>query len=983
MDDVRLFNPFLKKPKFKSYPSLSDTAKRIYRDKIKKGFDPNTFLPSNINYNKKTKKFSRIKINKDRNNVRNLTYQQVKSATTFGKSPISVCYDVFKNYAGQTIRIAKQYTQGGVVFDDSQLEDIPPLKNGFGKWWEGFSWFLYIDSEYIIFDELMNEGLDPKFQAQLLFLTYDKVAKSNYQQYFKDGVSNCLLTPIREWAEEKQGEAQSKTALYRYSTILRGLTGYEEQYTDSGIPEDVIIEICNRFKITIQIDLPSSINSKVRFIRHEPQISGRKTKALKVFKFINTRINHIELNEVNSLNNYECIPKKQLKELFARCVDEGGYFMWKDSRSGGITQINTLDKIYRAEPDKYLIALEKFEEQNRLQNFRLDYHNNSILNKFIIDSNHYNGSIQFMYEEDYDDLIVEHIDMIKSYTRGSECDFYEGYLAKITDFRNTDKIMGVGIYQIRNIDFGGNTRIEKLKVLHNNNSYPSPELKFYQSLGITFDIIGGCWGATTNIEFTGDREKETGMYEKMDGLSHYCKWFGCLQMIQEFNRYNFTCEDIQFAGLNSFNSDCNVKFNNTKGQGIIEYKKEKVYHQHHIASFINSYARINLMKQLLLIKGDIIAVQVDGIYYSGETELTPLFKDEKKFTLNYVMPDTSYTEDSGGVYEFGDRRDFNFVEIHTGPGGCGKTHNNLVDKGLYNKLYVAPSWKLVRNKQEEYGCDVCVLAWLVHSDPEKWAPIFRNYSTIIIDEASMISNEEKDLIIERFEYHRLIFCGDLGFQLPCIGGTEFKVEDYPVIPHNTNRRCKCPKLQRRLDALRKGIELNKTLPILNKDFLGIDIIDKDDIDYDAKDLIISSIHRRKDYFTCKYASKEQLLEIIKKSNKRLETAKDISEIGQLENRIKLCNKFMDIEDRKVLEKYIVLDNTINYSNGQIVYEKVYDGTPLRQVKSELRHAYTIHSIQGETAQKKLFLDVAFLKGLRMVYTAFSRAQYLDQIVLIK
>ena len=129
------------------------------------------------------------------------------------------------------------------------------------------------------------------------------------------------------------------------------------------------------------------------------------------------------------------------------------FLLFKETRSGGLKQINTLEKIYRADPDNYEKAVSEFEEKNKLQDFRLEHYNNVSLSQFVMDSNHSNGSIQFMFEEDYNDLMIEHIDMIKSYTRGSDCKFYEGYLAKITDFRKTDKITEVGIYQITNINF--------------------------------------------------------------------------------------------------------------------------------------------------------------------------------------------------------------------------------------------------------------------------------------------------------------------------------------------------------------------------------------------------------------------------------------------------------------------------------------------------------------------------------------------------
>ena len=112
----------------------------------------------------------------------------------------------------------------------------------------------------------------------------------------------------------------------------------------------------------------------------------------------------------------------------------------------------------------------------------------------------------------------------------------------------------------------------------------------------------------------------------------------------------------------------------------------------------------------------------------------------------------------------------------------------------------------------------------------------------------------------------------------------------------------------------------------------IDIISADDIDYNVKDLIITKTNESKDVYTEKY---------------------------------------------KDLEKYVVLENTRDYSNGEIIYSKP------DKVRVEPRHAFTIHSIQGETATEKLFIDMNKMKSVRMLYTALSRAKYLNQIILIR
>ena len=78
-----------------------------------------------------------------------------------------------------------------------------------------------------------------------------------------------------------------------------------------------------------------------------------------------------------------------------------------------------------------------------------------------------------------------------------------------------------------------------------------------------------------------------------------------------------------------------------------------------------------------------------------------------------------------------------------------------------------------------------------------------------------------------------------------------------------------------------------------------------------------------------------------------------------------------------IPKFQVKNNTRDYCNGDIIFERV------KGVKVEKRHGYTIHAIQGETAEHKLFIDMTKMKSLQMFYTALSRARSWKQIYLIK
>tara|TARA_R110002020_G_scaffold359155_1_gene571865 strand:- start:215 stop:3034 length:2820 start_codon:yes stop_codon:yes gene_type:complete len=937
MKKEKLYNPFT--DKYVKINPYGKTAKKIYRYFIKKGFDPANIVPPELNYDAEKDIFKGIKTKKDWSNVRRITYGNYKATK---KHPMSYLFELFKSYAGKKIKVVVKYTIDDVVQENADTTDVPPISGGYSSWWKDFSFLFIIDSESSILSEQFNEGLETKFQAQILILSMDKVSGSNYNQYFMEGVTNCLLKPIRDWAAAKLEDASSRTAKYNYSRFIKECNNFEEEFKDNGIPEDRIAEVCNKLQIGIEIDLPSTLDKNTRFI----EVRSQK-KPKRVFRYLNTRLNHIELNEVRNLNDYVEVSKQELIKKFNEVRESDDMLLWKECKTG-ITQINTLDTIYRITSEEgYRQAVKEFQEKNDLNAYKIEYYKNPELSEFLRENCHSNQAILFCSEEEYEEMdedIVNHIDMNKSYTRAEFCKFYEGYLGKVTDFRKTDKIIGLGIYQVNNIKYNGNDIIEKLKVFHNGNAYPSPELKYYKSLGIEFDIVGGCWGSRFDIEFTGDTkladdiQPETGMYEKEDGISHYCKWYGNLQTLNFYTRYNFDCKDLEFAKLNTYaNDNANVSYNSYNGTGIIEYKSKRVYHQTHIASFISSYARINLMNQLLKIKlENIIAVQVDGIYFKGTVELDKLFNHKDKNTCAWIETEEYVCNLENEIYEFPEFRENNRIEIHTGAGGCGKTHKNLTDKGLCNVLYIAPSWKLARNKSNEYNCDVKVNFWLVDDDPDKWRVLYNNYSTIIIDEISMMTDADKELIINRFKYHKLIFCGDLGYQLPPVQSKtgkiqpEFKVDNYPVIEHTTNRRCKCPRLKRRLDYLRKLIDNEEYyLPsIKDNKVLGIELVK--DFDYDEKDLIICSTHKIKNKYTEKY---------------------------------------------KDIEKYMVLENTLDHSNGDIIYHKP------NGVKHELRHGFTIHSIQGETAKQKLIIDMNNLQELRMFYTALSRAEYLNQIIL--
>ena len=975
----QIYDPITKK--IKLLDPLGRKAKEIYKYKIDQGEAPGSVLPPELTLI--NGRFNKVKNLANFNNVRRITYQNIDQQNS--QNQLSWLNSILKTYQGKTIQVAYKYyvlNDAGQLVERSEsvTYDVPKTGDGYGEFWRAFYLFLRpIDSDSWIFSEEYNKSDLVSEQTQLIIMSADKVGEENYQQFFLDGVTHCVFTPIKLWAEQLLKETTNKKTAMGYQTKLNKINKFEKFYKD-GVPDEDFQSICNSLDIGIKIDTPSTMNTKTKFIDVRPDNNKNPRK---IFPFINTRLNHIELDEVTNLGSYEEVSQDFMNQYVDDCIKEKKWCMWKGEVGNVYELLLTTHKYVLTKEEGYEKELQKFERENDLFPLKIEHFSNSRLSEFLMGNVHCcqamllnhpaksspgdfsdilelsneerasekQDQIRYLQDPRFQDEAekilkiidfidnsqnLNHIDMEKAYTRGMDNTHYKGYLGKITDFRMTSRIEGIGIYQIKNIQNLPSLFL-KLGVLFENNSYPSPELEYYQSLGITFDIVGGCWGSRVDINFGKDFEK--GMYQKdKNGKSYYKKWYGCQMKLTTKNRYNFTCENIEFAKLNNFRGKCDVRYNEHKNIGIIEYQKDKAFHSCHIASFCTSYCRMSMIEQLLKFKDprQIIAIQTDGIYYKGDVEIGGLFhKDKVGKGINNISGNEYVTDECHQLLNLDtSSRKHNMVELHSGAGGCGKTYDNLKDKGLIAPIYIGPSWKLSRSKEKEFNIDSRVVHHLVDSNPQLYRPIINNYNTLIIDEVSMLNNKDKKTIMKRFKNHKIIFLGDLGYQIPPMEGEEFKIGKIPVIKYTKNYRCKCEKLSKILGICRKAIKQNPddyftNIPAIVKQF-GFEIIDKDSIDYKVEDMIITYTHKNKNYYTDKYQD---------------------------------------------LEKYFILENKGGYCNTQIVFEKP-------EVKHEIRHAFTIHSIQGETAEHKLFIDLTKMTSLRMAYTALSRAQYFDQIVFI-
>ena len=130
----------------------------------------------------------------------------------------------------------------------------------------------------------------------------------------------------------------------------------------NGVPQNVINEICNKLQIDITIETP--FNDK-KIIECESI-----KKRLKKFNYINSRINHIDLNEIVIDNKPIEISRKELYELKETLDENNEYYTYKKDMIG-VNKINTLTNCYTIKSD-YNEIISQFEIDTGLNFCKLD-----------------------------------------------------------------------------------------------------------------------------------------------------------------------------------------------------------------------------------------------------------------------------------------------------------------------------------------------------------------------------------------------------------------------------------------------------------------------------------------------------------------------------------------------------------------------------------------------------------------------------------
>ena len=830
-------------------------------------------------------------------------------------------------------------------------------------------------SEYMIWN---NPTIKAGDVVTFIFTKEKLLPVKYYAQKFLDGkVSHCLLQPIMEWANEIIAGTKSKDVKNKYKAIIskfvskipvnkrnKTVIGYLEKYKD-GIPETELSNFCEDLQIGMDIEQPfnETLLYEYRSVK----------KSLKVFKFINTRLNHVEFVEnskfghiqENSLfKTFESIPVLKATMLaFQKELDDNNEFYVYTKNLYGISSIRSLTN--------YLIIKSDFSDTVRtweqghiagspsLKDCSIDALKFPELQKFIDSGTHFNGTIDFketkhLKNESNRPSNLKHIDMTKAYTQFKNCKYYDGFMMQITDFRKTDKIIGNGLYYVDSIDLSNCSPkfieiMEKVGWYHSYNVYSKEELEALSKYGGKYTITAGCWGAKSEFKFNEDmltKKDVVKVGEKEFAIPFYSKWAGMNCMINK--KKNFWVKG-QSEYFQTFKSNSSIYYADNEAR--IAYDTTYQYNKKHITAQITAYQRLQMLDQLMEMDiSKIFRICCDGIYYEEhDFKIGKCFSAKTKITFNNeecedylsgIMGNTQHVIDFDLISPF--REDYK-TEIFDGAGGDGKTYHNLIiDRGFVNMVYVPHSNKLMSAMSAQYLKETGnKLATTNHhrllNEPYSTEDT-QKYSVYVIDECSMLTEKQKEQMMKTIN-GKIIFCGDLSCQCEPVYEKGTKNDIQMTYDGIDNIADQSPKNWRFKDDLQLKSANYLRSCIKSKTPIDMKLLPYKKCDaefvkanYDVKDIILVSQHKYNDEWT--------------------ETFKDI-------------------------EKYKVTNNTRDFKNGDICFEKI------KNVNTELRHGYTIHSVQGETFKNKIFIDMRSMTSARIFYTAISRAEYSEQIYLIK
>ena len=776
------------------------------------------------------------------------------------------------------------------------------------------------------------------------------------KQKFRDGITHCVFTPIKQKILENINTTKSKDAIKKWRFRYNNIIDLEKNY-ELGVPEDKMIDVAitSGFKIIIKDIIGNEL-----FLYNEKSKSGSLI-------FTNTRANHIdkgfltlqdkgiELSKSDMLKKWKeigddfyMIQGDLIEEDISRKKYTSRKLINVDGRlmacAGERCVINrkkkyiprklmTLDGVWSViNPEKKYI--DEMNEIAQIDKCRFNATKYPDVNEFIK-----SGRIINSWNLNLGTGATGHIDMKKAYTQFKNCSFYKGFLGVIHQWRSgkfdLDFIKNhIGIYRFKIIEFD-NQLLSKLGfVIGGKYTLPSVEIEYFISLGMIVEIDAGVFGASIDFEFTEDM-----LLKGEDGVPRYSKWSGTLGAENHFRNYTFKCDKKWASHLKSELNAENVFYWEKLGICSVKMPIENVYTTHHILAFITSYVRIQMIQTMMKFDiNNLVRVVMDGLYYKGDLpEVGDLFIAKEIKDCDY----SEYWYSPSTVEVVWDSDVFSKNTLLTGAGGNGKTYKVLNDKGLNRVLFVAPMNLLGKGIASQYKIRSTTIHKLLGKDCIPWIKEQAYPPVILIDETTQIQADWIDEVFKMYPKSLILLAGDIdskGQWFQCRNG-------------------------------RPG-DFSKIWKPVDVDIISMDI-DRRSLDDELRELKIKIRNKMKEVFV----DGDNYNECIK--------------MTMWANKLNTISFDDAVKQFSVGDAWIAGTHAINVKlleNGVVSgwYKKGGNISYEEKENFEKRGSFTTHSFQGQTIEdKKVFISINSCFEYSMLYTAISRVRRISQLVFVR
>lgn len=842
----------------------------------------------------------------------------------------------------------------------------------FSAWWENFTKQLRSDDDskatkFSKIDEEFETRI-PYYGARLILLPFKEAKAAKLErQYFRHGQEHCVFAPLSKyWKSASERVCEKKKKLYLL--FAKRCEEYAQQY-DAGISAEQLAEVLPKIGITMEYcDVLGKVVERINQSNHT---DGGNT----CIQYVNSMSNHLDVMMHNKPKEISIDEMREVFRNVKHCA-----FRW-GVKMPCPTWLRSTDTEYKV-VDKSDEILERFAEDIKLKHMKFD----GIGNKKLFDFIHHaiEGSTLNIVQQ-YSGTVDE-LDKEKAYANFWTNTYYSKFQlpAALHHFVDLD-LDGKEAYDFissRSGFFAGRVYnlpqiAKKIARMEEGGQYVlySPVWCWLMEQGANVFIGAGTWGSVTDWRFSQDMIEGKMKRGGSKGVPYYSLFVGrmmsCMKTSQTMVKTDLAMlQNLRASGYKVRHS---TKQENGLWLGEIEEDKHAAYTAIHVGAAIVQYTMLDsLMEASKYDLDDVIGVNLDAVLLKCKGSNSGAFRVKSIKHEVFETNDTGlFAECDINVFDVkGNAQRFEQDTFLRGPGGAGKTHSIMnPESGYVSPCYVTLAHRQCVSNHVKYNCKAVSLHNLlgINGDYKKTQSFESRFSyvpgVIFADEATMwdipyFVSEMKNLypyalilVAGHYDEHwRPYQTSEFNYMRknPCVG---FDVFDY-----RGDYRSKCDKLkQMKIDVEAfMSAHYNQTPELLRWliNTYSDRVIRKEDV--------VQKMQQG-DWILCS-----------------TRTAED-SQINTWTNTIN--EQRPDISPKHYVANHTLSDVLSRSCGGKAYLKGDILDFPIHG-RTETRHAYTIHAVQGETITTNIFIDMKKMFDFAQAYTAISRATHYDHVFFV-